>query len=388
MRNFSTPSVAVLIMLGSMLFTASPAMADTTDSPSRQFVYIGTMVTGGEPGIYRFAFDTATGTLEPLGTVSGIGRPSFLALSPDGEYLYAAGELGEGKQKTGGAAAYRIDDESGELTLLNTRDTGGGGACYVAVDATGRCVMAANYGGGSVASFPVDADGSLGERASFIQHEGSSVTPRQKGPHAHSINPDPTNRFAIAADLGLDKLLVYRLDSAAATLTPHAPPAADITAGSGPRHLTFHPDGRHAYAINELASTVTVLAWDAEAGTLSPTQTVTTLPDNFDGENTTAEVAISPDGRFLYGSNRGDDSLAVFAIDPDDGTLTPAGHTPTGGQQPRHFRIDPTGAFLIAANQKSNSLVVFRIDRETGNLTRVGDGVTVPTPVCVKFLPR
>ncbi len=363
-------------------------MADTTDNPSRQFVYIGTMVTGGEPGIYRFAFDTETGTLEPLGTTGGIDRPSFLALATDGEYLYAAGELGEGKERTGGVAAYRIDRDSGELKLLNTRDTGGAGACYVAVDATGRCVIAANYSGGSVASFPVDPDGSLGERASFFQHEGSSVTPRQKGPHAHSINPDPTNRFAIAADLGLDKLLVYRLDPDAATLTPHDPPAADITAGSGPRHLTFHPNGHHAYAINELASTVTVLDWDAEAGTLTPTQTVGTLPDGFDGENTTAEVAISPGGRFLYGSNRGDDSLAAFAVDPDDGTLTPAGRTPTGGQQPRHFRIDPTGSFLIAANQKSNSLVVFRIDRETGNLTRVGDDVTVPTPVCVKFLPR
>ena len=381
------PRLIVLFVMSLTACFTGTAMADDTLSQQEQFLYIGTMVEGDEPGIYRFAFNRDSGSLRPLGSTGGLSRPGFLALAPNGERLYAVGRLGGKAKPNGAVAAFSIDRGTGELTRLGEPlPTGGDSACHVSVDATGRCVLVANYGG-SVASFTVDPDGSLGERATHIEHEGSSVHPRQKGPHAHSINPDPANRFAIAADLGLDQLLIYRLDPDAGTLTPHAPPAADIHPGAGPRHFTFHPDGRHAYVVNELDSTVMLLDWDAEQGTLTPRQTVPTLPDDFDGDNTTAEVAVHPAGGFLYASNRGHDSLALFEIDPADGTLTPHGHVSTGGKTPRNFGIDPTGRFLIAANQQSDSLVVFHIDEQTGGLTVVGEPVSVPSPVCVRFLP-
>ena len=382
------PRLILLLALSLAACFTGPTMADSTLSDREQFLYIGTMVTGDEPGIYRFAFNRDTGSLRPLGTTGGLSRPGFLALAPDGRHLYAVGQMPKGVKPNGAVAAYAIDRNTGDLTqITEPLPTGGDSACHVAVDATGQCVLVANYGG-SVAAFTVNPDGSLAERTTHIEHEGSSVHPRQKGPHAHSINPDPANRFAIAADLGLDQLLVYRLDPDAGTLTPHDPPAADVHPGAGPRHFTFHPDGRHAYVVNELDSTVTLLDWDAERGTLAPRQTVPTLPDGFDGDNTTAEIAVHPEGRVLYASNRGHDSLALFEIDPADGTLTPHGQVSTGGKTPRHFAVAPGGRFLIAANQQSDTLVVFRIDEQTGGLAPVGEPVPVPSPVCVRFLPR
>ena len=275
------------------------------------------------------------------------------------------------------------------LAPINAESTGAGGPCYVSVTADGATVLVANYSG-SVASLPANADGRLAPAASFIPHEGSSVHPRrQRGPHAHSIVVDPSGRFALSADLGLDRVLVYRIGQTDGTLTPHDPPGAPVAPGSGPRHLAFHPNGRTLYVITELANTIIVFDWDAEAGTLSERQTIPTLPEGFDGTSYTAEVQVHPSGRFVYGSNRGHDSLAIFAVNADTKTLTLVGHEPTGGARPRHFGIDPTGAFLIAANQDTGNLVVFRIDQQTGRLTRTGGTAQVPSPVCVRFFrPR
>jgi 6-phosphogluconolactonase len=256
----------------------------------------------------------------------------------------------------------------------------------VTVDKTGRCVLVANYGTGSVAALPILEDGSLGKAKSAIQHEGSSVDPRrQSGPHAHSFNVSPDNRFAVACDLGLDKVLVYKLDPAAATLTPSQPPSVSTPPGGGPRHFSFHPSGRFAYCCNEMKSSVTAFTYDAEKGVLAPIQTVSTLPEEVSG-NSTAEVLVHPSGKFLYCSNRGHDSLAIFSIDEKTGQLTAVGHQKTLGKTPRNFGIDPTGQYIVACNQGSNDVAVFKVDLTSGKLTQAGDLVKIPSPVCVRFL--
>jgi 6-phosphogluconolactonase len=248
-------------------------------------------------------------------------------------------------------------------------------------------VLVANYGGGSVSVLPIQSDGRLGPATGFVQHEGSSVNPRrQERPHAHSMNLDAANRFAFAADLGLDKVLVYRFDANRGTIVPNDPPAATVAPGSGPRHFAFHPRGRNAYVINEMTSTVTAFRYDAGRGRLTELHTISTLPQGFTGNNSTAEVQVHPSGRFLYGSNRGHDSIAIFSIDSDTGRLTQVGHQPTGGRTPRNFGIDPTGVYLLAANQESSTVTVFRIDPRTGRLTPTGQTVNVPVPVCVKMM--
>ena len=284
-------------------------------------------------------------------------------------------------------SSFSIDAKSGELKFLNKQPSGGGGPCHLVVDQAGRNVLVANYGGGSVNVLPVSPVGKLGDPTGFVQHKGSSVNPRrQKGPHAHSINLDVKGNFAFAADLGLDKVLVYRFDGARGTLAPNKVTSVSVAPGSGPRHFAFRPDGRFAYVINEMVSTVTAFAYDSKAGVLTPIQTITTLPADYTGKgNSTAEVQVSPDGRLLFGSNRGHDSIAIFRIDEDTGRLTSQGHQATGGSTPRNFGVDPTGRFLLAANQNSGTVVVFRIGKE--GLTRTGSTLEVPRPVCVKFLP-
>lgn len=350
--------------------------------------YVGTY-TGVSKGIYLFDLDAKTGALTSDGLVAETPNPSFLAIAPGGKYLYAANELGEfqGKQ-TGAISAFAIEPKSGQLRLLNQVDSHGTAPCHIVTDRAGKHVLAANYSSGSVTVVPIAADGSLGAPTATVQHHGSSVDPgRQEGPHAHSINLDAANRFALVADLGLDKVLVYRYDAAKGTLTPNAPPSADIAPGSGPRHLAFTPDGHFAYVISEMKNTVTTLTYDAAKGFLEPKAVVSTLPTDFTGTSYTAEIAIHPNGRFLYGSNRGHDSIACFAVDAKTGGLTEIGIVPTEGKNPRNFAIDPTGAFLIAANQDSDSLVVFRIDPATGHITPTGRTATVPKPVCIRFMP-
>jgi 6-phosphogluconolactonase len=317
-------------------------------------------------------------------------NPSFLAIHPNRRFLYAIGEVGQFAGGKGGAvSAFAVDPESGKLTLLNQKSSRGPGPCHVVIDKSGANVLVANYGGGSVACLPIGEDGRLGDATSFIQHKGSSVNrQRQEGPHAHSINLDPANRFAFAPDLGLDKIMIYRLDAAGHLLTPNDPPAATVAPGSGPRHFDFHPNGRFAYAINELASTITAFEYDAERGTLQTIQTVTTLPEGFEGKSFTADVHVHPSGKFVYGSNRGHDSIAIFAVDSATGKLTPIGCESTQGKTPRNFGIDPTGAYLLAANQDTDNVVVLRIDAATGKLEPTGQSIRVPMPVCVKFLVR
>lgn len=377
--------------LPALLLVATATTGFAQDSAKSMFVFVGTYTGGKSQGIYTLNLDMNTGALTPVTVTSGIKNPSFVAIHPGGKLLYAVSEIADLDGKpTGGVTAFAIDTQTGGLTTLNSQSSTGAGPCYVTVDKTGKTVLAANYGGGSIVSFPVAEDGKLGPAASSIQHHGSSVNPRrQEGPHAHSINVDASNRFAIAADLGLDKLLVYKLDSVHSTLTPNEPPFGALPPGSGPRHFAFHPNGKFSYTNNELTSTVTLLDWNAALGTLAARQTLSTLPADFPQErNSTAEIQVHPSGSFLYVSNRGHDSLAIFSIDPLNGELHSVGHEATAGKTPRNFGIDPTGTFVLAANQDSDSIQVFRVDLTSGHLMPVGGPVEVPRPVCVKFLPR
>jgi 6-phosphogluconolactonase len=357
---------------------------------AQMLLYVGTYTRDGSEGIYRLRMDPASGALTPAGVTSGIENPSFLAIHPDLHTLYAVAEVGEFEGRPGGAlSAYHIDAQSGDLTFLNQQPTFGEAPCYVSVDATGSVAMAANYTGGNLAVFPIQADGSLGPVSDRVQHEGSGPNPkRQEKAHAHSINVTPDNRFALAADLGLDKVMVYRLDTAQGKLSPHNPPYASVPPGAGPRHFDFHPNGRFFYVINEMGSSVTVFAFDAQHATFEPLQTIPTLPEGWEGSSSCADIHVAPSGRFLYGSNRGHDSIAIFSIDDTRGTLAAVGYTPTGGQTPRNFAIDPTGSFLLAANQNTHNIIVFSIDRESGALEPTGIEVSVPRPVCLTFFPR
>ena len=349
-------------------------------------VYVGSYAKPEENGIHHFKLDFATGALTASGGASGVANPSFVAVSPDKKFLYAIGEAG-GK-KGGPVISFSIDEKTGALTKVSESSSVGNGPCYVTTDKTGKVVLVANYGGGSVASLPVSADGKLSEAASFVQHEGSSVNKgRQAQPHAHSINVSPDNKFALAADLGLDKILIYKLDAEKGTLKANDPWFGELPPGSGPRHFAFHPSAKYLYVCGEMTSTVHAYAWDAAKGSLKLLQTLSTLPQETKG-NSTAECQVHPTGKFVYVSNRGHNSIAIFKVDEETGKLTAAGHESTGGKTPRNFGIDPTGQFLIAANQDSNNVVVFKIESGSGIPKPTGVEVSVPKPVCVKFLQR
>lgn len=383
------PNGVVLAMGFIVAATAASAGEQKAESAKsdKTSVYVGTYTQRGSKGIYLAHLDTNSGELRLEGLAGEVVNPSFLAIHPNRRFLYAIGEVGQFAGGKGGAvSAFAIDTESGKLNLLNQKSSRGPGPCHVVVDKSGKNALVANYGGGSVACLPIGEDGRLGDATSFIQHQGSSVNPqRQKGPHAHSINLDPANRFAFAPDLGLDWIKIYAFDAARNSLTPHDP-SAGVTPGSGPRHFDFHPNGRVAYVINELASTITAFGYDADRGTLQTIQTVSALPDSFEGKSFTADVHVHPSGKYVYGSNRGHDSIAIFAVDSATGKLTPIGHESTEGKTPRNFGIDPTGAYLLAANQDTDNIVVFRIDPATGKLSPTGQSIRVPMPVCVKFL--
>lgn len=370
-----------------LLAPALPA-AQKSSSKSKFIAYIGTYTGPKSKGIYAYRFDAATGETEPLGLVAEVRNPTFLTLDPSNRYLYAALEINSFEGKRAGAlAGFAIEASTGKLTAINQVSSGGPGPCWVAVDKTGKDVLAANYGGGSIAVCPIGPDGKLSEASAFIQHTGSGADPsRQRGPHAHSVNVSPDNRFAIAADLGADKLFVYRFDAAKGTLAPNDPPFAALKPGSGPRHFAFHPNGKYGYVLNELLNTVTAFSYDAAKGAFTEIQTVSTLPADFKGFSTSAEVQVDAAGKFLYSSNRGHDSIAVFAIEKN-GTLKPVEYASTQGKNPRNFRMDPSGAYLWAANQDSDSIVLFRVDRKTGRLTPTGKQLEVGKPVCVKFIP-
>lgn len=350
--------------------------------------YIGTYTRQTSKGIYAWRFDAATGKLTPIGLVGETSNPSFLAIHPNHRFLYAVNENNTFEGQPGGSvSAFSIDAATGQLKALNQVSTGGGGPCHLALDKTGKWLFVANYGGGSVAAFPVHEDGSLGKASTFVQHTGSSVNPqRQRRPYAHSANPSPDGRFVLVADLGLDQVLTYPVDQVKGMVTP-ANPIAKIEPGSGPRHMAFHPQGKFVYLVSEMAATVTAFSYDSAKGGLKELQTISMLPKDFTGTKGAAEIAVDPSGKFLYASNRGHDSIAVFSIDAGKGTLTAVDYVPTEGKNPRNFAIDPTGAYLFAANQDSANVVVFRIDQKTGKLTPTGDKLDVLFPVCVTFLP-
>jgi 6-phosphogluconolactonase len=376
-----------VVLASGMLADVSPARAG-----DKCLVYIGTYTGEKSKGIYVAELDLASGKLSQPELAAEVKNASFLAVHPDKKHLYSVSEISDlNGKRTGGVSGFAINPDSGKLTLINQQSSEGAGPCHVTVDKSGKTVLVANYGGGSVAALPVDGDGRLRPAATAIQHQGGSVNKaRQAGPHAHSINVDPANRFAVAADLGLDKVLVYRLDPATSKLTPHLPPSVSVAPGSGPRHFAFHPSAKFAYVINEILCTATAFQYDPELGLLTEVQTITTLPngESVKPEYSTAEVQVHPSGKFLYGSNRGHDSITVFAIDSKSGKLTFVENESTQGKTPRGFGIDPSGQYLIAGNQGSDTFVVFRIDQETGKLEPTGQKFELGAPVCFKFLQK
>lgn len=363
--------------------SAAPA-AD--EAPIR--VYIGTYTGPNSKGIYLSQLDPATGALSAPEVAAEVASPSFLAIHPSRKYVYAVSEVSEsGGKPTGAVVAFAVEPKSGKLTKLNAQSSQGAGPCHLVVDKAGKNVLVANYGGGSCASLPIQEDGKLGEATAAIQHVGKSVKPNQQTPHAHSINLDAANRFAFVADLGLDKIMIYKFDPAKGSLVANDPPSAELAAGSGPRHFAFHPTGKYAYVINEMALTVTAFTYDANKGSLQEIQTITTHPEGFKGNNlSTAEVVVHPSGKFVYGSNRGHDSLAIYSVDANTGKLTTVAIQPTGGKTPRNFAIDPTGMWLLAENQGSGTINVFQIDQKTGDLKPTTHKIEVASPVCVRMI--
>ena len=357
----------------------------TRSGADERFAYVGTYTDGGKSqGIYRLFLDTTTGAMRVDGVAAKTANPSFLALHPNGRVLYAVNEVDEhAGQATGAVSAFRVARDSGELTLLDQLPSHGKSPCYVSVDRRGRVVLVANYGSGTIAAFTVRQDGGLARATTVVQHQGRGPNAeRQTSPHAHCILTDPDNHRVLAADLGNDGILVYRFDdrsmSSAGTRVATKP-------GAGPRHLAFHPNGRFLYVINELDSTLGVYAYDAERGSLAEVQVTPASPSGTAAANHPADVHVATSGRFLYASNRGDDTIAVFAIDPTSGQLTAVQQVSTGGRTPRNFALDPTGKFLLAANQRSDSILSFRVDTDTGRLTPTGHLVELPIPVCIRF---
>jgi 6-phosphogluconolactonase len=358
-------------------------------------VYVGTYTGPKSQGIYLFRLQTENldvpqnVTLAPLGLAAETPSPSFLELDLRRSLLFAVNELNEFEGKPGGAvSAFSIDRASGRLTPINQRSSMGGGPCHLVLTKNGRHLLVANYGGGSVAVLPVAANGELGAASDVVQHTGSSVnSERQTRPHAHCATLDRANRFVFVCDLGLDKVLVYRLDDRTGKLTPHDPPFAPVKAGAGPRHMVFRPDGGFAYVINELNSTVTVFRYDAGRGVLREVQTISSLPPHVEGANSGAEIDVHPSGKWLYVSNRGHNSVVLFAVDGRAGTLSYVDEQNTGGSTPRHFGIEPSGRHLAVGNQNSDTILVARIDARSGRLQPSGVLASAPAPVCMKFLP-
>lgn len=345
-------------------------------------VFLGTYTSNNaSAGIYVHRYDPATGALKPVGTAPKVDNPSFLALSGSGRFLYATIENTDGQ-----IAAFSVDPESGAMRLINQQSSHGAHPCHVVIDPTGKWVLSANYSSGSLCVLPIRDDGSLGPASDIVQQKGTGPNrARQEGPHAHSMTFDPAGRFVFAADLGADRLFAYRFDPKRGKLSPTEHPATVLAPGAGPRHFAFHPTARFAYAINELDSTITAFAYDARQGVLAKLHTVSTIPAGYRGATTCADIHVHPSGRFVYGSNRGHDSIAMYAVDPRTGRLTSLGQEPIRGKTPRNFAIAPGGKFLLVGGQDSNNVVTFRIQPDRGRLVPAGKEVAVPAPVCVVF---
>jgi 6-phosphogluconolactonase len=375
---------APALALAVLSLTGAPTPAPAADP----LVFVTAFAPGDAGGIHAYAFDPKVGTLKPLRRTAGVENPFFLALAPDRKSLYSIHAKQFGGKENEQVAAYQVVGRTGELKLLNRQSAEGTAACYLDVDRTGKAVLVANYASGSVASLPIQADGSLGGPASFVKHEGSSVDPkRQQEPHAHCVVVSPDNRYAFSADLGTDQILGYKLDPAATRLTPNRPPFSKAPAGAGPRHLTSHPGGKRAYVINELANSVTAFDYDAAAGALAERQAISTLPAGFKGTSSCADVKGTPDGRHLYGTNRGHDSIACYRIG-EDGRLSLVAIEPSRGKGPQSLAVTPDGRWLLCANMPGNTIAVFQIDPRTGGLKPAGDPGKQTGPSCIMLIPR
>lgn len=360
-----------------VIILSAPAMA------SDMFVYFGSHGKGPHIGFSMAHFDTETGKLTKPVFLKEAVAPAYFIIRADGRRLYTCNSA-----PGSSVSAYAIEPASGKLTFLNQQPSGGGDPSYVSLDPSGHYLMVANFLGGSVAVFALRPDGSIGRRTAFVQHIGASMDPNDpRHAHAHLIRSDPSHRFVLSTDLGLDKIFVYRLNPRTGALTPNDPPFVSVAPGSGPRHLAFDPHGRYLYLITQTANTIIRFGWDSEHGVLKQFEKVSTLPEGFTGENTAAEILMHPSGKFLYATNRGDNSVAVFSVGPDNGHLSPIQYISTQGKTPRNADFDPTGKWLLVTNEDSNNAVVFRIDQSTGRLTQNGDPVPVPGPFCERFLP-
>jgi 6-phosphogluconolactonase len=387
------------VLLSLLSFSSSQAADSKSDSAPPKgatLVYVGTYTAGSKSkGIYYFWLRTQGNevsqniTLVPLGVAAESANPSFLELDLKRRLLFCVNEIDEFQGKPAGAvSAFSIDPATGKLKLINQRSSMGAGPCHLMLDKAGKNLLVANYNSGSVAVLPVAADGTIGEATSVIQHQGKSVNAdRQQGPHAHCVTLDPANKFAFVCDLGIDKVMVYHFDADKGVLTPNDPPFVALKPGAGPRHMAFRPDGKFAYVINELNSTITAFAYDSAKGALKEVQTISTLPGYYDGPNTAAEIEVRPDGKFVYASNRGNETVVLFEIDSEKGTLEWVEEQNTGGKKPRHFGIQPSFKHLAIANQDSDTVLVARIDPGNGRLKPSGVFAEVPAPACVKFLP-
>lgn len=392
--KFSSTILCASVLAGAATIACSMDIApETTQRVRNYFVYVGTYTGPNSKGIYVYRFDEGRGRLTPIGLAAEASNPSFVVADPANRHLYVVNEMSEpgpdAYKVHGYISSFGIDPKDGSLKLINKVSSGGGGPCHLVVDRTGKILFVANYGSGNVASFAIENDGSIGAMTGFDQHSGSSVNPqRQEGPHAHAVVISPDNRFLFVPDLGLDRIMMYRIDAAKRSFAPNTPAYVSVTAGLGPRHLAFGMGARFAYVLCEMGSSVVTFSYDRAQGTLTPIQTISTLPAGFSGDNNSAEIEVSKSGRFLYASNRGSDSITEFQIDSKTGLLTKGLITPTQGKTPRNFVIDPTGRYLLAANQESSSVVVFRIDPSNGQLTSANQTVDCPAPVSVLFVPE
>lgn len=378
-RDFLATTAAVALV-GRRIRIAAP-------NPAGSLVYVGTYTDAtNRAGLHVLRAHPSSGALTHLGAVDVGENPSFVALHPRRPVLYAVNEVDRYDGRASGAiAAFALDGRGGATPLGRPRATGGGAPCYVSIDPSGRCALVANYGGGSVAAFPIDHAGALGAASALIQHTGRGPNAaRQEAPHAHCIIPDPTGRWVVGTDLGIDRVDVYRLDPRAGTLTPTS--GADQAPGSGPRHLAFHPDGRRLYVIHELDQTVSAYRWDASRGTLTPIGSPVPLLDaRASGDATAADIHVAPSGRFAYASVRGPNVLCVLAIDAMTGGVKLVQRLPSGGNWPRNFALEPSGRFLYVAHQKSNDIVGFAVDGRSGRLTPTTVRLSLPSPVCLRF---
>lgn len=380
---------AVLGLAGIPTLLQACAAAKANKMPGAYFVYVGTYAKPDQDSIFGYRLNPATGELTRALAVKGGENPSFLTLDAKRKNLYTVNESSEfNGAKSGAVSAFAVNARTGNLTLLNQQSSEGSSPCYISLDKTEKVALVANYGGGNVVALPIQANGQVSKAVGHEQHQGSSVNKsRQQNPHAHCIVSDPASNFVFAVDLGLDQVLGYRLDAKTAQLTRAAQPAFQTKPGAGPRHLTFHPNGRYAFLICELNSTMIALAYNASHGTFTEIQTISTLPADFTGESFCADVHVSADGKFLYGSNRGHNSIVVYQIGPASGHLTLVQHVSTQGDWPRNFAIDPSGSILLVANQKSDDIYTYRINHTTGQLTPTGFSTRVPSPACLQVVP-